>query len=214
MDGSALVSTAEKIGSSSTARPSPTQELNNATIQAGPSTPDVGKDDSDGLSIIRKTLKNGGFQDDTINIILASWRPSTKRQYKTYLQKWIQFCNKKTLNPCAAEIRPILAFLTDLYKNRKLHYSALNTARSAISTFMEMVGGKKVGEHFLIVRFMKGVFNHRPSLPRYTETWDPQQLLGYLRKLSPSKKLSLKLLTYKSVTLLTLLSGQRVDNIH
>ena len=51
---------------------------------------------------------------------------------------------------------------------------------------------------------MKGVFNKRPSLPRYSSTWDVAKVLHYLRSLSPVDRLSLKFLSYKLSMLISL----------
>ena len=61
---------------------------------------------------------------------------------------------------------------------------------------------------------MKGVFEKRPSLPRNNVTWDTSVVLNYLRTLSPLAKLTLKMLTLKTVTLVALLSAQRAQTIH
>ncbi len=37
----------------------------------------------------------------------------------------------------------------------------------------------------MIIRFMKGVYNLRPSLPQYSNTWDVGIVLGYMKGLSP-----------------------------
>ena len=60
---------------------------------------------------------------------------------------------------------------------------------------------------------MKGVFQQKPSLPRYTVTWDPVLLLNFLKTQSPVGKLSLKMLTLKTVTL-TILSAQRIQTVY
>lgn len=67
------------------------------------------------------------------------------------------------------------------------------------------------GQHPLVVRLMKGIFNKRPSFPKTTVTWDTNIVLHYLRDLDST---SLKNLTLKAVTLTALLSGQRAQTIH
>ena len=106
----------------------------------------------------------------------------------------------------------VVEFLTVLFE-AGLGYSSLNTARSALSTYV-VCEGQPVGSHPLVKRFMKGVFQLRPALPRYDVTWDTSIVLSYLRTLSPVKKLSLKLLTFKLVMLLALLTGQRCQTLH
>ena len=95
-----------------------------------------------------------------------------------------------------------------------LGYSALNTARSALSQVLPAQAGVSFGELPLTKQFMKGVFQEKPSLPRYTVTWDPVLLLSFLRSQPPNEKLDLKMLTFKTVTLLTFLSAQRIQTVH
>ena len=106
-----------------------------------------------------------------------------------------------------ATVENVVEFLTDLY-NKGLRYSAINTARSALSAVIN-INGKPVGEHRLVTRFVKGIYNLRPALPKTNVTWDPEIILSYLKRLSPVNKISLKQLTLKFVTLLWLLIGQR-----
>lgn len=37
---------------------------------------------------------------------------------------------------------------------------------------MDKVDGYAIGEHPTVVRFMKGIRNIRPSVPRYKTTWN------------------------------------------
>lgn len=148
------------------------------------------------------------------DMILGSWRDSTKTQYNTYLKQWDVFCKLRQKRSTDAGIAVALDFLYELH-SKGLGYSALNTARSAISSIMT-VGKNKIdfGAHKLVCQFMKGVFNSRPSLPRYAAIWDPDIVLQYLRKLRPCRRLPLKLLTMKVVVLLALLTVQRVQTLH
>lgn len=107
----------------------------------------------------------------------------------------------------------ILDFLTELFETG-IGYSALNTARSALSAVGIVIDGFSVGAHPVIIRYMKGVYNQRPSLPRYTETWDVAIVLTYLQTLSPVKGLSLKLLTLKLVMLISIISACRTQSLH
>jgi hypothetical protein len=61
---------------------------------------------------------------------------------------------------------------------------------------------------------MKGVIETKPSLPRYTKTWDVNIVITYLDALGPPDGLTMKVLTYKVVMLLALLSGQRCETLY
>ena len=56
---------------------------------------------------------------------------------------------------------------------------------------------------------MKGIFETRSSLPRYSDTWDVHIVLNNLISWGKPGDQDLKMLTYKTVMLLALLTGQR-----
>ena len=120
-------------------------------------------------------------------------------------------CVERDIDPTSPTLKAVTDFLSSLF-DRGLSYSAINTARSAISN-IAMIDLKPVGEHRIVKRFMKGIFNLRPSLQKNSVTWDPQLLLNHIKTLSPVTFLSLKDLTFKFVALLWLLSGQRGQSI-
>ena len=59
----------------------------------------------------------------------------------------------------------------------------------------------------------KTVFEKKPALPRYKNTWDVNIVLKELETSIPTEKLTLKELTYKLCMLIALLLGQRCQTI-
>ena len=102
-----------------------------------------------------------------------------------------------------------MEFFTHRY-DHGLTYSAINTARSALSSYIVL----EDGTHRLVSRLLKGIFQSNPLSPRYSETWDVSVVLHYLQGLSPVGTLTLKELTLKLVTLILLVSGQRGQTVH
>ncbi|XP_033757307.1 uncharacterized protein LOC117339699 [Pecten maximus] len=168
-----------------------------------------------GFQVIRETLSGRGLPEDTSDIILSAWRQSTQKQYGSYINRWMLFCNERACSPFTASAEHLVLFLTMLFREG-LGYSAINTARSAVSSLSSLYNsdGGNVGSHPLVTKFVKGVFTKRPSLPRYQETWNVSDVLDYVSSLSPSKTLSLKHLTWKLTMLLALVTGQRGQTIH
>ena len=71
------------------------------------------------------------------------------------------------------------------------------------------------GKENFVKRFMKGMFQIKPSLPRYTYTWDANKVFSYFRSLPNIENLNLKHLLYKLSMVLMLLSGsQKSQTIH
>jgi hypothetical protein len=100
-------------------------------------------------------------------------------------------------------VQLLVEFLTYLFDSG-LSYSAINTARSALSA---LCSAKKadytIGSHPTVVRFMKGIFELKTPTPRYNLTWDVSLVLTYLKSLGgDNSELTLKNLTYKLCALL------------
>ena len=165
------------------------------------------------MPLIRANLTSKGLSRTASDVILQAWNPGTKKQYKSYLQRWELYCREQKINPLSASVVDGINFLGDLYQ-KPLSYSAINTARSALSTVIFPAEGGTFGNHPLVTQFLKGVFTVRTSLPRYQEIWDVSTVLSYLKMLHLPENLSLQLLTLKTTMLLVLLSGQRCQTIH
>lgn len=175
-----------------------------------------GNNPTDNKDISRICLGEKIKEREDINIttrelLLASWKQGTHKQYQVYLNKWQLYCKDLSLSTDIT-IGNVLNFLTSLFE-QGLSYSAINTARSALSSLL-VIEGKAVGTHPLVIRLLKGIFNKRPSLPKNKVSWDPELMLGYLKTLSPVANLSLLKLSWKTVALLLLLTGQRGQSIH
>ena len=164
------------------------------------------------LQAVRGSTNATGISNKAFNIICHSWRKGTQKQYGSVLQKWSHYCKQRNINYYSPTVSEVLDFLVSRYEEG-LGYSALNTARSALSTII-CHGTLTIGAHPLIIRFMKGVYNLRPPQARYSAIWDPTVVLKYLKTLAPAKFLSLKDLTLKLVVLMALVSVQRAQSLH
>jgi len=100
-----------------------------------------------------------------------------------------------------------------MFHRRNLGYSAMNTARCALSAMLPSSKGATFGKHPLVIRLLKGIFRQRPSLPRYTVTYDVGILLNYMSSRPLNRNNSLEEHTYKLATLMCLLSAQRAQTL-
>ena len=99
-----------------------------------------------------------------------------------YLQKWLSFCSAEQIDQFNPSINCVVKFLNKLLQDG-LGYSAINTAKSAISSAVSVVNNINIRIHPLIKKFMKGVYNYKPTLPRQSATWDVSLVLRYLKSL-------------------------------
>lgn len=135
------------------------------------------------------------------------------KRYATPINKWFKYCEGKSLDPLNASFVEGVEFLADMFNTTTSGYSTLNTARSALSVIFKPIEGVTFGRHPLVARLLKGMFKRRPSLPRYTVTYDITIILNYMTTMAPNRDNSLELHTYKLATLMCLLSGQRAQTL-
>ena len=194
---------------------SPTQEwkinVNSTSYRRVPSI--TQKTEISSMFPIREALQSSGLPENTCKIILKSWRDTTHKQYNVYLRKYVIFCSERNENPFQPSVENTLNFLTHLSEQGQ-KYSAINTARSALSALWSVLGFHSVGSHPLISRFLKGSYENDPPVPRYKLTWDVSLVLNYFQKLKSNEFLSLPDLTKKLFALLLLTTAQRIQTIH
>ena len=158
-----------------------------------------------------QALRRQGYSNAVISTMLHARRNSTNRLYASYLAKWQAFCDEWQVDYHSPSVAQALSFLQQLLQdpNQKRGYSAICTARSALSSVIVWPDGKNFGEHKHVKQFIKGVFNLSPPEPRYTTTWDSDTMISMLKTWYPAKKISLLKLTQKIVMLILLITGQR-----
>ena len=106
-------------------------------------------------------------------------------------------------DPVSEPIEDVVKFLALLY-NEGYQYRLLNAYRSAIASMHTPVEGLSIGQHPLVSRLLKGAFQSRPPIPRYSETWDVSKVLTYLDGQCVEEGLSLKVLSQQTAMLLAL----------
>lgn len=96
---------------------------------------------------------------------MQSWKPNTRKQYGSYYKRWVLFCSEANIDPINPSLGEIIQFLTRLH-DENLSYSAINTAKSMLSSVFEVIHKRDIGKEILIKRFMKGIFHLNPVLPK------------------------------------------------
>ena len=165
-----------------------------------------------GSEVVLQLLQDQRLSTTSRDLIVGSWRPNTWKRYAAVFAKWQKFCVPRDIDPLHPAVADVINYLASLV-DAGLGYSSFCTAKSAISSMLSVTAEQPLASHPLIQRFIKGVFNAKPPTPRYTSIWDVGLVIAYLRGLGAPSSLSFKDLTYKLVTLLTLLSASRVHYI-
>ena len=168
--------------------------------------------DTSHMAYIRGSLSDQGFSEAVATVICASWRNGTEKSYNTAWRRWVRWCGARKVNPVSASLVSITEFLLDLFREGK-EYSTVNSYRSAISVSHPDIDGMAIGKHPVITRFMQGIYNSRPSQPRYKFVWDVRIVVRHIKAMLPSEKLPLKELSWKLVTLLAITNADRASDL-
>ena len=145
-------------------------------------------------------------------LIGSSWRPSTEGRYRQQWKHWLEWSGRNSVSTTSPSINQVLDFLGYLFDSG-LAYRTINVARSAISVTLQPMNGYNVGEHPLVCRLMKGIFNERPPQTSLVPNWSVSKVLGTLREWSPAHSLDLRCLTMKTCMLVALASGKRCSSL-
>ena len=160
------------------------------------------------VEFIRSRLDGEGISPRAATYILESWRAGTGKQYSAAWSCFIGWCKQRSRDPVQASVGTVCDFLSDQFGEGK-SYSTVNSYRSALPGMLVPVNGRPIAEHPLIVRLLKGRFNLRPPVPKYSGTWDVNIVLKLLENWHPLETLEMKHLAFKTVALVGLVSAQR-----
>ena len=126
------------------------------------------------------------------------------------------FCSAREIDLIYTNITDALEFLATMF-DQKLSYSSINSTCSTLSTILQTSSNCNYtfGEHPDVKRFMKGVYQNRPPMPRYNKTWDVNVVLQYLRGMGKATELSIKGLTLRLVMLIVLTTAcSRLEEVN
>ena len=95
------------------------------------STPKLAQTEPPSLSLITESLGKYNLSSSAKDVLMASWREGTSKQYHPYLKRWRQSCDDKDIGLFQPGVQNGVEFLASLYK-AGLGYSAVNTARCSL----------------------------------------------------------------------------------
>ena len=160
------------------------------------------------LAYLRQRYSSQNLSKEASDLLLSSWRQKSSQSYDSLCRKWIGWCTERGSDPVSGPIEEVVNFLAHLY-GKGYQYRSLNAYRSAIASMHTQIDGASIGQHPLVSRLLKGAFHSRPPLPRYTETWEVSKVLALLSEQDVSHISPLKVLSQRTVMLLTLTRPSR-----
>ena len=168
----------------------------------------------DGMDVVDRHLSTKGFSSKTRQLLSASWRKGTKRDYNCKFRQFGSWCDSQKVDPLSPSLVDCAHFVTFLFE-KGLKYKTITGYRSMLSSILPRVEGFPIGQHPHIIRLLKGIFNERPPLKKLVPEWDLCLVLGCLRKppFEPLKDASLKHVTWKTCFLVAITTLRRCSDL-
>ena len=95
-------------------------------------TPITGETDFLGMSFVRKLFEDRGFSKKTTDIIMHSWRDSSRKQYDVHIRKWILFCSAREIDLSLSYFNSTLNPFLYWWKISEVRQAMKQTIRQAL----------------------------------------------------------------------------------
>ena len=148
---------------------------------------------SNSMVSVNRSFQDKGFSEDSRKLMVASWRPGTRKDYSVKFKQFSGWCSERKIDPYTATLTNCADFLSSLFQ-KGLKYRTISGYRSMLSVMLPKIDGTPIGQHTDITRLLKGVFNSRPPVKRLVPEWDLKKVLELLSypPFEPIHKISLK----------------------
>ena len=97
----------------------PTQRESNSTTKNKGIAPLVVETNTSDRESVREVFLTQGFDNDTVDILMTSWRKGTFSNYSLRLSKWFKYASCNKVSPVEPPVQVALAFLTSLLREGK-----------------------------------------------------------------------------------------------
>ena len=121
------------------------------------------------------------LSDQAALLVDQDVRPATHKLYKSRFSIFSTYCMQYGYDPTNCPVEIVTNFLAMLQDTKNMQYRTICGYRSAIARYHKGFAGNPLGSAKLIKRLTKACFNKNPPLPKYSDIWDADALLGHLR---------------------------------
>ena len=169
---------------------------------------------SECMAAINRHLSASGFLQEVRNLLSASWRAGTQKDYSGKFKQFSSWCRGKQIDTYSASLTDCAEFPSSLF-HKGLQYRTIAGYRSMLSSVLPPVNNIPVGQHPHIVRLIEGIFNSRPPTTKLLPEWEFPLVLDLLKRppFEPLSLAPLKYLTWNSLFLVAITTFRRASDI-
>lgn len=152
-----------------------------------------------------------GWDDSQLNLLLSSWRPSTRKTYKVAWDRWLIWNKIHKLNPFRPSGSILAKFLADLHLKERLSYNTIMLHKSVVSTMCDTELSGHLSSHVLVKHVLKSISLKNPVAHK-TAVWNVDVLISFLEKVTIDESNFFQTSRHTALLLL-LCSGRRVHDL-
>ncbi|KAL0199608.1 hypothetical protein M9458_002795, partial [Cirrhinus mrigala] len=162
----------------------------------------------------RDEVEFGDLSPAVIDMITQARAPSTRQLYALKWCVFTRWCASCGEDPQRCGLGAVPSFLQQGLEKR-LSASTLKVYMAAVAANHDLVDGRSLGKHNLIIRFLRGARKINPPRPCLIPSWDLSVvLLGLQREpFKPLQSVELGALSMKTALLIALTSLKRVGDL-
>ena len=208
LENAEVVSTTPRNGHSGSTPPPASSRLGSGSNN-GFSASQARSASSSRLEDFRR-LHASSISDESFNLVAGSWRKSSSDRYDAAWRSFKDFLSSRGVSLDQVDLKAISDYLSHLFAKR-LAYRTICLHRSVISMTLPHIDGVAIGEHPLICRLIKGIFNKRPPTRRAFDAWDVSKVFKVFS--SWPAPLSLKQTQRKAAFLVAMATARRPSEL-
>ena len=166
------------------------------------------------LEALKDPWVKQGLSEDSATIVQNTHRPSTQRQYQAIWKKFLEFLSLNRISHQDVTVYVVMNFLSHQFIHMSRAYRTVAAYKCALAHPLWTNFGIPLDDPSLDL-YMRGIFNLHPPRPADMPAWSLNMLLEFLASehFEPLYSKSLITVTQKTLCLLLLASGRRIDEI-
>lgn len=169
------------------------------------------RDGARGLEVWGWTGDLLNWNDDQVQLLGSSWRPSTRKTYNVAWNRWLQWCQEKACNPICPSGSELAKFLADLHLIHRLSYNTILLHKSVVCTLCNVNLSGQLTSNVLVKHIMKSIALQKPKRQK-PPIWNIDRLAQYLESCSVDLN-SIFMVSRHTAMLLLLCSGRRIHDL-
>ena len=166
------------------------------------------------LETVRRFSRHGGFSRKVSDQLILARRPSTRKIYQCKWAIYRKWCKDHGFSISKPTLPKVADFLLFLFKEKNLSISAIKGYRSMLS-FVFKSRLPEIAHSYIIRDLLRSFGLERPPHREKKIGWDLNKVLSSLRSppFEPIESIPLRLLTQKTLFLISLATAKRVSEI-